>query len=161
MLLTLPSCLRAFSQGCCHPAPLFLFLALQRAFLSSEVCFFPFFHLVPSSYPSGSVGGSVLSSIFYGSYLSHRAHLHVVGMLLFLSFDINQLILPTPFYSAFMSVSVFMDLSTLFHFINSPSNSPLFHSVLPFFFSFSLPYWSFQPYISLYKNSSALIILCG
>ena len=97
VLLTLPSCLRAFSQGCCHPAPLFLFLALQRAFLSSEVCFFSFFYLVPSSYPSGSVDGSVLSSIFNGSYLFLWAHLHIVGMLLFLSFDINQLILPSPF----------------------------------------------------------------
>ena len=37
--------------------------------------------------------------------------------------DVNQLILPTPFYSVLASVSVFMALSTLFHSINSSSNS--------------------------------------
>ena len=112
------------------------------------------FFLLPSSSPSGSVGGSVLSSIFYRSYLSLWAHLHVVGMLLLLSFDINQLILPTPFYFALVSVSVFMAFSAVFYSINSPNNSPLFHSVLPVLF---LPYWSFQPYITLGKSPSALI----
>ena len=44
-------------------------------------------------------------------------------------FDINQQRLPTPFYSVLVSISVFMVLSTVFHSINSPSNSPLAHSL--------------------------------
>ena len=44
---------------------------------------------------------------------------------------INQPSLPTPFYSVLLSVSVFMALSTVFHSINSPDNSPLSFSVLP------------------------------
>ena len=42
-------------------------------------------------------------------------------------FNINQPSLPTPFHSVLVSVSVFMSLSTVFHSINSPENSPLFH----------------------------------
>ena len=61
-------------------------------------------------------------------------------------FDINQLSLPTLFESVLVSMSVFMALSTVFHSINSPDNSPLSHFVLPVLF---LPYWSFQLYISL------------
>ena len=61
-------------------------------------------------------------------------------------FDINQPSLPTPFYSVLVSISVFMALSTVFHSIDSPDNSPLSHSVLPALF---LPYWSFQLRISL------------
>ena len=61
-------------------------------------------------------------------------------------FDMNQPGLPTPFYSVLVSFSVFMALSTVFHSINSPDSSPLFHSVLSVLF---LPYWSFQLYISL------------
>ena len=45
--------------------------------------------------------------------------------------DINQPSLPTPFYSVLVSVSVCMALSTVFHSINSPDNSPFSHSVLP------------------------------
>ena len=61
-------------------------------------------------------------------------------------FDINQPSLPTPYYSVLVSVSVFMALSTVFHSINSPDNSPLSNSVL----SVLIPsYWSFQLYISL------------
>ena len=45
--------------------------------------------------------------------------------------DINQPSLPTPFYSALVSVSLFMALSTVFHSMNSPDNSPLSRSVLP------------------------------
>ena len=44
---------------------------------------------------------------------SPRGHLHVVGMLRNMS-DINQPSLPTPFYSALVSASVFMALSTVF-----------------------------------------------
>ena len=69
-------------------------------------------------------------------------------------FGINQPSLPAPFYSVLVSISVFMALLTVFHSTNSPENSPLSHSVLPVLF---LPYWSFQPYISLQKSPSALI----
>ena len=68
-----------------------------------------------------------------------------LGMLRFTS-DINQPSLPTPFYSVLVSISVFMALSTVFHSVTSPANSPFSHSVLPVLF---LPYWSFQLYISL------------
>ena len=51
-----------------------------------------------------------------------RAHVHVVGMVWFMS-DINQPSLPTPFYSVLVSISVFMALSTVFRSINSPDNS--------------------------------------
>ena len=61
-------------------------------------------------------------------------------------FDINQPSLPTPFYSILVSISVFLVLSTVFHSINSPDDSPLSHSVLAVLF---LPYWSFQLHISL------------
>ena len=61
-------------------------------------------------------------------------------------FDVNQPSLPTPFYSVLVSISVFMALSTVFHSINSPDNSPLSHSVLSVLF---LPDWSFQLYITL------------
>ena len=64
---------------------------------------------------------------------------------------INQPSLPTPFYSVTASVSVFMALSTVFHSIHSPDNSPFSDSVL------SLPYWSFQLHISLWKSAPALI----
>ena len=43
-------------------------------------------------------------------------------------FDINQPSLPTPFYSVLVSFS--KALSTVFHSVNSPGNSPLSHSVL-------------------------------
>ena len=59
--------------------------------------------------------------------------------------DKNQPSLPT-LYSVRMSVSVFMALSTVFHSINSPDNSPLSHFVLLVWF---LPYWSFPLFISL------------
>ena len=48
--------------------------------------------------------------------------------------------------SVLVSDSVVMALSIVFHSINSPDNSPLSHSPLPVL---SLPYWSFQLYISL------------
>ena len=54
-----------------------------------------------------------------------------VLLLLLLFFDTNQPSLPTPFYSALVSISVFMALSTVFHSINSPDSSLLPHSVLP------------------------------
>ena len=74
-------------------------------------------------------------------------------------FAINQPSLPTPFYSVLVSISVFMVLSTVFHSINSPNNSPLSHSVLRVLI---LPYWSFYLYTFFMKVSlSPDIILCG
>ena len=61
-------------------------------------------------------------------------------------FDINQQSLPTLFYSVLVSVSVLMALSTVFHSINSPDNSPLSHSVLLVLFLSSFNY------ISLYES---------
>ena len=63
-------------------------------------------------------------------------------------FDVNQPSLPTPFYSTPVSISVFMSLSTVFHSINSPTNSLLSHSALPVFFCLSSPF----NYISLYES---------
>ena len=55
--------------------------------------------------------------------------------------DINQPSLPTFFEnSVLVSISVFLDLSTVFQSINSPDSSPLSHSVLPVLIP---PYWSF------------------
>ena len=62
-----------------------------------------------------------------------------------LVFDIHQPLLPTPFYSVLVPISVFMALSTVFLSITSPDKYPLSHSVLPVLF---LPYWLIQPYIS-------------
>ena len=64
------------------------------------------------------------------------------------AFDINQPSSPTLFYSVLVPVSVFMALSTVFHSINSPDNSPLSHSVLPVVF---LPFGPFND-ISLYES---------
>ena len=63
-------------------------------------------------------------------------------------FDMNRPSLLNPLYSALVSVSVVMALSTVFHSLNSPSNSPLSHSVLPVFFCLIGP----LNYISLYEN---------
>ena len=41
-------------------------------------------------------------------------------------FDIYQRSLPILFHSVLVSISVFMALSTVFHSINSPDNSPFF-----------------------------------
>ena len=79
---------------------------------------------------------------------SPRAHLYVAGMLRFMS-DIKQRSLPTLFHFVLVSISVFMALSTVFHSINSPENSPFSDSVLSVL---SLPYWSFQLYLSLYES---------
>ena len=71
--------------------------------------------------------------------------------------DINQLSLPISFYSVFVSISVFIALSTVFHSINSPENSALSHSVLlvPF-----LPYWSLYLFMKVFFSASD-IILCS
>ena len=63
--------------------------------------------------------------------------------------DINQPSLPTSFHSVLVSVSVFMALSTVFHSINSPDNSPLSHSVLPVLFLRYRPFNCMSLYESL------------
>ena len=73
-------------------------------------------------------------------------------------FNKSQPSLSTPFYSVLASISVVMALSTVFHSINSPDNSPLSHSVLPVSL---LPYWSFQLRISVKVSLSPDIILRG
>ena len=60
-------------------------------------------------------------------------------------FDMNQPSLPTPFHSVLVSISVFRALSTVFHSINSPDNSPLSLSVLPVLFCLFGP-------LSLYES---------
>ena len=63
-------------------------------------------------------------------------------------FDINQPSLPTHFYSVLASVSVFVALSTVFHFINSLENSPIsLYGPLSYF----RPNGPFN-YISLYES---------
>ena len=53
------------------------------------------------------------------------------------------------FYSALVSVSVFMALSTVFHSINSPDNSSLSHSVLLTLLCLICPFNSISLYESL------------
>ena len=74
------------------------------------------------------------------------AHLHVVGMLRFMS-EIHQPRLPTP-YSVHVSISVIKAHSTVFHSINSPDNSLLSHSVLRSY----LCLIGLFNYISLYES---------
>ena len=58
------------------------------------------------------------------------------------------------FYSVFVSVSVFVALSAVFHFMNSPDNSPLSHSVLPVLVLSTI-------YLFMKVSLSPDIILCG
>ena len=63
--------------------------------------------------------------------LSPRAHVHVVEMLRFMSFDINQPSLPTPLYSTLgVSFCLYSPLNRI-SFQISPDKSPLPQSVLP------------------------------
>ena len=71
-------------------------------------------------------------------------------MLIIFYKDVNQPSLPTPFYSVLVSISVFMALSTVFHPVNFPNNSPLSHSVFPVFFCLFGPF----NYISLHGSLS-------
>ena len=63
--------------------------------------------------------------------------------------DISYPSLSTPLYSVLVSISVFMALSTVFHSINSPDNSPFSRSFLPVL---SLPYLGLFIYMSLYES---------
>ena len=60
----------------------------------------------------------------------------------------NQPSLPTPFYSALVSISAFKALLTVFHSINSPDNSPLSHSLFRSYFCRTGPF----NYISLHQH---------
>ena len=87
---------------------------------------------------------AALSTVLAGyDHSSPRAHLQVVGNVVAYVKDINRLSLPTPFYSVL--VSVFTAHSTVFHFIHSPDNSLLPHSVLSVLI---LPF----NYVSLYES---------
>ena len=88
---------------------------------------------------------SLSLSSFFLSLCPHGLTSHGGDVAVYV-FNINQLSLPTLLYSVLASVSVFMALSTVFHSINCPDNSPLSHSVLLVLF---LPHCSFQLYISL------------
>ena len=77
-------------------------------------------------------------------------------------FDINQLSLPTPFYSVLVSISVFVTLSTVFHSINSPDNFSLSHCsfifYLFFFFILTVLWTKHLVFLFfLWKSPSALI----
>ena len=65
--------------------------------------------------------------------------------------DMNQPSLPIPFYSVPASVSVFRALSSLFHSMHFPDNSPFSHSVV---LVLSLPCRYFRLYFSLWKSLS-------
>ena len=76
-------------------------------------------------------------------------------------FDINQLTLPTPFYSVLVSVSVFMALSTVFHSINSPDNSPLSKSVLPVLFLALLVLSTVYLFVKVSLSPDTIFCVCG
>ena len=84
----------------------------------------------------------------FPSLQSPRAHLHVVGMLRFMSMTKTNRACPLLFI---LFLCLFLSLwpaSTVFHSINSLDNCPFSHSVLPVLY---LPYWSFQLYVSLWS----------
>ena len=101
-------------------------------------------HLRGQSFPSGSLIGRLEQcwQSVVGSLFDVVSQPFVVSLLSFLPvptvspsrgwdvavyvFDINQPSLSTPFNSVLVSVSVHMPLSTVFHSINSPDNSPSF-----------------------------------
>ena len=114
-----------------------------------------------------SSGHLVLSNVGLQNTLSYqvspRAHFNSRGGdVKVYVFDINQPSLPTPFYFVLVSVSVFMALSTVFHSINSPNNSPLSHSVLLVLFLLFLLLVIFPTtYLFTKVSLSPDIILCG
>ena len=73
--------------------------------------------------------------------------------------DINQTSLPTPFYSALVSVSAFMALSTVFHSINSRNNC--IRSITLFFWSFPASLVLSTIYLSMKVSLSPDVIYCG
>ena len=71
--------------------------------------------------------------------------------------DINKPNLPTPFYSVLMAISVFMALSTVFHSMTSPNNSPLLHSVLPILSVLSAMYLFMKVSLNGFKDPVHLL----
>ena len=61
------------------------------------------------------------------------------------------------FYPVRTSICVFVALSTVFHFINSPDNSLFSHSVLPVL---CLLYWFYQQYVFLWKSPYMVVCVC-
>ena len=118
----------SFRCRCCGDPLLVLWLSARRVLSLSGQCLWL---CIRSAAPVGSpsCGGDVAVCIF----------------------DINQPSLPTPFYSGFVSISVFVALSTIFHFIYFPDNSPLSHSVLRVFISALLVLSTIYLYKSLHR----------
>ena len=117
---------------------------------------FIFFPIVPAGSPSR--GGDV--TVFVWNKPTELAHCflfrYCICFCLYDPFNYNlfhKFSLQLSLFSLCSSglVSASLVLSTVFHSINSPDNSPFSHSVLPVF---SLPYWSFQLH-------SPDVILCG
>ena len=73
-------------------------------------------------------------------------------------FETNQPSLPTPFYSVLVPFSVFVAISNCIFIPYILPTALRFLTVLPVL---SLPYCSFQLFISLYENPLQPIILCG
>ena len=87
----------------------------------------------------------------YRSYFSMALVIFIAVLGVVSHVDILPALTPAHPYPA----SIFcIYVATVFHSINSPSNFPLFYSVLSVLF---LPYLSFQLYISVWKSPSALI----
>ena len=124
-----------------------VFLPVFILFLPFPSFFFPFLSFFSSSGLCRGVLFFIYTRVPPGSPSSG-------GYVAVYVFNINQPSLATAFYSVLVSVSLFMTLSTVFHFINSSDNSLFSYSVLPILI---LPYWSFQLCISLGKSPSALI----
>ena len=78
---------------------------------------------------------------------SPRAHLHLVGMLQFMFLTKTNRACPLLFI-LFLSVSNFMALSTVFHFISSPTNSRFLTLFIRSYFCLIGPF----KYISLYES---------
>ena len=111
---------------------------------------------VGTRYRSGGGGGmrmthrGVLTTVFVclssPSPPSPRTYLYMVGTLRFVSLDINQPSLATPFILFLVSASVSTAMSTVFYFINFPTTlrfpALLFRSCFCF-------YWPFHSYQSL------------
>ena len=111
-------------------------LARGRHCVSSKMLNILFLYVLLSPIPAVKVGVAavdgvsiMLCTVAMYTLSFPRAHLYGVGMLRFMS-DVNQPSLSTPFYSVLVPISVFISLSTVFHSINSPDNSPFSHSVL-------------------------------
>ena len=97
----------------------------------TQSLFCPFFNLCSTVQISGPGG---LTFTLWGCYGLSPRH--------------KPIELAHSFCSVLVSVSVYMALSTVFHSINSPDNSPLSHSVLLVLLCLTGPF----NYISLYES---------